>query len=65
MLNWRSKKFLQALLVLGLEKVFEMLAKDDKMGRKLQDAELLIRKRAPKKIFKTKALVQINLDIGK
>jgi len=50
-LNWRSKKFLQALLVLGLEKVFEMLANDDAMGQKLQDTGKFNRKMAHKKMF--------------
>ena len=43
-------KYLQVLLVLGLEKDFLNVAKDDSLGRKLQDAKILIKKRAPKKM---------------
>jgi len=37
--------YLQVLFVLGLENDFLNVASDDKLGRKLQDAKLLIKKR--------------------
>jgi transcriptional regulator with XRE-family HTH domain len=43
--------YLQVLFVLGLEKDFLNVANDDKLGRKLQDANLLTKKRAPKKVI--------------
>ena len=42
--------YLQVLFVLGLENDFRQLGKDDELGRKLQDAGLIIKKRAPKKL---------------
>jgi transcriptional regulator with XRE-family HTH domain len=41
--------YLQVLFVLGLEKDFLQVAGDDTLGRKLQDAKLLVKERAPKK----------------
>jgi transcriptional regulator with XRE-family HTH domain len=40
--------YLQVLFVFGLEKNFLNIANDDVLGRKLQDAAILVRKRAPK-----------------
>lgn len=45
--------YLQVLLVLGLEKDLGNVAKDDALGRKLQDSNLTVKERAPKRI-KTK-----------
>ena len=40
--------YLQVLFVLGLEKDLTMVAASDPLGRKLQDAGIVTRKRAPK-----------------
>lgn len=41
--------YLQVLSVLGLADDLKKVAEDDVLGRKLQDAQLTIKKRAPKK----------------
>ena len=41
--------YLLAMQVLGLEKDFLFLAKDDELGRKLQDAKISTSNRAPKR----------------
>jgi len=42
--------YAQVLFVLGLEKNIANIGADDTLGRKLQDAEILVKKRAPKTI---------------
>ena len=40
--------YLQVLFVLGLQNDLSLVAADDQLGRKLQDAGLTVQKRAPK-----------------
>lgn len=51
--------YANVLLALGLEKDLRLIAKDDELGRKLQDARLTIKARAPK-IKKTNQLTKKN-----
>jgi transcriptional regulator with XRE-family HTH domain len=41
--------YIKVLMVLGLEKDINTVAKDDDLGRRLQDANLIIKERAPKR----------------
>ncbi len=42
--------YVQALMVLGLQNDLLKVAKDDELGRKLQDAKLTTKQRSPKRI---------------
>jgi len=52
--------YIKVLFVLGLEKDIISIARDDELGRKLQDAKLITKERAPK--IKTKNPVNENQE---
>lgn len=47
--------YVKVLAVLGLEQDIAAVAKDDTLGRKIQDAGLIIKERAPKINIRTKS----------
>jgi len=47
--------YINVLFILGLAEDFLKVASNDDLGRKLQDAKLIVKKRAPKKIFKNRS----------
>lgn len=47
--NVSMGNYIQVLSVLGLEEDLLNVAKDDELGRKLQDAKLMVKERAPKR----------------
>ena len=55
--------YVKVLSVLGLETDIMEVAKDDNLGRRLQDAKLIVRERAPR-IFKN-ATLQSNQQVSK
>ncbi len=55
--------YVKVLSVLGLENDIMEVANDDKLGRRLQDAKLIVRERAPR-IFKN-ATLQSNSQVSK
>lgn len=55
--------YVKVLSVLGLENDIMEVANDDKLGRRLQDAKLIVRERAPR-IFKN-ATLQSNQQVSK
>ena len=40
--------YMQVLFILGLEKDLMLIGADDPLGRKIQDAKLLVKQRSPK-----------------
>lgn len=51
--------YVKVLAVLGLEQDIAAVAKDDTLGRKIQDAGLIIKERAPKINVRTKSKTSI------
>lgn len=47
--NVSIESYVKVLSVLGLEEDLLNVAKDDTLGRKLQDAKLVVKKRAPRR----------------
>ncbi len=44
--------YIQVLFILGFDKDLVNIAKDDELGRKLQDLRLIVKKRAPKRKYR-------------
>jgi transcriptional regulator with XRE-family HTH domain len=55
--------YLQVLSVLGLEEDILLIADKDPLGRQIQDAGLIVKKRAPKK-KKTASVIEHVIDKG-